>query len=243
MRFATLGRFQRFHPSKCIHLQLEYTHPNQTFIAKQYLKEPWYAIFNQWDELSFHSEDISEDETTADLVVSYRVCVGRGGGGEGKRSASALGPGHVGSKHEGIDLASSKAMGWVKTDMHSTRKKRLVHASTCECEDDDDNNNKGYDRVSTEMLSQTNTPMAVLGAWSVESTQTLEALHSFSNGAGNYARKGAPSEQTRYIFFWVVRQGSLGCSSQLCELFELGQLAADGWSCCLLLCSSCTITP
>ncbi|CAM9622814.1 unnamed protein product [Ectocarpus sp. 8 AP-2014] len=38
----------------------------------QYLKEPWYAIFNQWDELSFHSEDISEDESTADLVVLLR---------------------------------------------------------------------------------------------------------------------------------------------------------------------------
>lgn len=64
-RFAALEDFVVvvFNPLKCIHLK-------RTRNDLQYLKEPWYAIFNQWDELSFHSEDISEDESTADLVVS-----------------------------------------------------------------------------------------------------------------------------------------------------------------------------
>ncbi|CAM9355964.1 unnamed protein product [Scytosiphon promiscuus] len=38
----------------------------------QYLNEPWYGIFKEWDELSFHSEDISEDEGIANLVVLLR---------------------------------------------------------------------------------------------------------------------------------------------------------------------------
>ncbi|CAN0078026.1 unnamed protein product, partial [Hapterophycus canaliculatus] len=38
----------------------------------QYLNEPWYGIFKEWDELSFHSEDISEDGGTANLVVLLR---------------------------------------------------------------------------------------------------------------------------------------------------------------------------
>lgn len=35
----------------------------------KYLTDPWYSIFKEWDELAFHSEDVSEDGNTADLVV------------------------------------------------------------------------------------------------------------------------------------------------------------------------------
>lgn len=45
----------------------------------QYLNEPWYAILKEWDELAFHSEEISADGDTADLVV--REIMGWGGGG------------------------------------------------------------------------------------------------------------------------------------------------------------------
>lgn len=61
----------------------------------QYLDDPWYAIFKEWDELTFHSEDISDDGTTADLVVRLGCpcCMGNlgwGGSSGGRPSKCVL---------------------------------------------------------------------------------------------------------------------------------------------------------
>ncbi|CAM9418794.1 unnamed protein product, partial [Choristocarpus tenellus] len=35
----------------------------------QYLSEPWYSIFAEWDDLVFHSESTNEEQTETELVV------------------------------------------------------------------------------------------------------------------------------------------------------------------------------
>ena len=60
---ATLSFVRRgLHPRTC------YLHSLMIVIVK-YLTDPWYAIFKEWDELAFHSEEVSDDGNTADLVV------------------------------------------------------------------------------------------------------------------------------------------------------------------------------